>query len=115
MNNINDNITKYRRHEVYGKTLTTLGYTSVLMAFINTYGKVYDKNYYALILNLNNIIEQYLSNGDDKIISKIYLVYQMCISNGKTEKETYNELRHTFYHLPVFAISEVLQRQKRHK
>ena len=115
MSNINDNIIKYRRQELYGKTLITLGYTSILLAFINTYGKIYDQYYYALILNLNNIIEQYLITGDDKIILKLYLVYQKCISSKKTEKQTYNELRHTLYHLPVYSISEVTQRQKRHK
>lgn len=108
------NIIKKYRRDTYGKTLCTLGYTSVLMAFINTYGKIYDNNYFALILNLNNIIEHYLTTNNNEIITKLYNIYKKCIASGKTEKETYNELRHALYHLPVYSICEVIPRQRRH-
>ena len=64
-----------------------LAKTGELIAFINTYGRLYDKFYYALILNLNNIIEHYLVTGNDKIISYLGVVYDQAKGDNKTEKE----------------------------
>lgn len=81
------NIIKKHRRDTYGKTLCTLGYTSVLTAFINTYGKIYDNNYFALILNLNNVTEHYLTTNNDEIITKLYNIYKKCITSGKLKKK----------------------------
>ena len=92
-----------------------LAKTGELIAFINTYGRLYDKFYYALILNLNNIIEHYLVTGNDKIISYLGVVYDQAKGDNKTEKEIYEILRDEFYRLPVFTINEVEQRRLRRK
>ena len=94
-------------------TLVWLEYSSKLISFINTYGPLYDDYYFSLVLNLNNIIEHYLLNGDPKVIGKIYLVYQHCKYYQKNEKETYEELRNVLYQLPVNSISAVKQRSAR--
>ena len=98
------------------KMKSTLGWletASKLIAFINTYGPLYDDYYFSLILNLNNITENYLLNGDPKVIGKVYLVYQHCRYYKKSEKETYDELRSILYQLPVYSISAVKQRSAR--
>lgn len=92
-----------------------LAKTGELIAFINTYGRLYDKFYYALILNLNNIIEHYLVTGNDKIISYLGVVYDQAKGDNKTEKEIYEILRDEFYRLPVYTINEVEQRRLRRK
>lgn len=107
-------ILEKNRNDKFDKTVYWLGYANKLIAFINTYGSLYDDYYFSLILNLNNIIEHYLLNGDPSVIGKIYFVYQHCMSNNKTEKETYEELRNVLYQLPVYSISAVKQRSARH-
>ena len=106
-------VLKKSRSNKFDKTLYWLEYASKLIAFINTYGPLYDDYYFSLILNLNNIIEHYLLNGDPKVIGKVYLVYQHCRYYKKSERETYEELRNVLQQLPVHSISAVKQRSSR--
>ena len=106
---------KDSNYSIFRKTKSRLEFASEIMAFINAYGYIYDKYYFALILNLNNIIEHYLITGNDKIILSLYSVYTRCKTENKTDREIYNELINEFYHLPVYTINEVEQRRLRHK
>lgn len=108
-------ILKEYRNAKYNRTMCWLEYASKLIGFINTYGPLYDDNYFSLILNLNNIVEHYLLSGNPGIIGKLTILFNGCVSNNKTEEETYKELRSVLYQLPVYSIQEVNQRQKRHK
>lgn len=103
------------RNAKFDRTMCWLEYASSLIGFINTYGPLYDDNYFSLILNLNNIVEHYLLTGDPKIIGRLTIISSKCVSDKKTEEETFKELRSVLYQLPVYSISEVNQRQARHK
>ena len=106
-------ITDYRKFNAE-QTLIWLNHINELIAFIHTYGPLYDDYYFSYILNLHNLVEHYLLSNDYKIIGRIYLGYKKCIHNGKTDKETYNALRLILQQLPAYSISEVDERYKRH-
>mgnify|MGYP005800435047 FL=1 len=59
----------------YDKTVETLNKLSELIAFINTYGKLYTKYYEAFIINLNNVSEHFLQSSDFKVIDELYTLY----------------------------------------
>lgn len=101
------------KNRFFQKTNSRLELASKIMAFINTYGPLYDRFYFALILNLNNIIEHYLVTGNDKIILSLYSVYSNDKAENKSEKEIFIDLRNVFYQLPVYTINEVEQRRLR--
>ena len=103
------------RNGKFDRTMCWLGYAYKLIGFINTYGPIYDDNYFSLVLNLNNIVEHYLLTGDPKIISGLTTISSKCTSDNKTAEETFKELRSVLYQLPVYSVSEVNQRQARHK
>lgn len=104
---------KFRRNK-FEKTENVLSFSSKLIAFINTYGPLCDSNYFSLILNLNNVVERYLRTEDSKVIYRLYIIYQKCNAQGKTESETFQELRSALYQLPVYTISEEKSRSDRH-
>ena len=103
------------KENIFRRTNKRLELVSKLIAFINTYGPSYDRFYYSLILNLNNIAEHYLVSGNDRIILSLYLVYSQSKANNKSEREIYNDLRNELYQLPVYTINEVEQRRLRHQ
>lgn len=103
------------KNNIFRRTKIRLEFAYKIIAFINTYGPSYDRFYYSLILNINNIIEHYLLTGNDKIILSLYLVYTQAKANNKSEKETFNDLRNALYQLPVYTINEVEQRRLRHQ
>ena len=59
----------------YDKTVETLNKLAELIAFINTYGKLYTKYYEAFIINLNNMSEHFLQSSDSKVIDELYTLY----------------------------------------
>ena len=103
------------RNAKFNRTMWWLEYAYRLIGFINTYGPLYDDNYFALVLNLNNIVEHYLLTGDPKIISGLTVISSKCTLDNKTAEETFKELRSVLYQLPVYSICEVDQRLARHK
>lgn len=101
------------KNNIFRRTNIRLGFAYKLIAFINTYGPSYDRFYYSLILNINNIIEHYLITGNDKIILSLHLVYTNAKAENKSEKEIFTDLRNALYQLPVYTINEVEQRRLR--
>ena len=99
----------------YNKTVQTLNELSELIAFINTYGKRYDKYYEGFIINLNNIGEHFLQSSNSKVIDELYALYSSLRELKKTEKEIFVELRTVLYELPALEIVETSTREKRHR
>ena len=114
-NNIYDNDREWYWEKKYGKTVETLNKLSELIAFINTYGKLYDKYYEGFIINLNNIGEHFLQSSNSKVIDELYSLYSSLRELKKTEKEIFVELRTVLYELPALEIVETSTREKRHK
>ena len=105
---------QYRKDQ-FAKVETVLRKSSELIAFIRVYGALYDNNYNAFILNLNNVNEHYLQNLDSQLIDKLYDVYASAKEENKSEKENFEQLRAFLYKLPVPSITEVSYRRQRHK
>ena len=105
---------QYRKYQ-FAKVETVLRKSSELIAFIRVYGALYDNNYNAFILNLNNVNEHYLQNLDSQLIDKLYDVYASAKEENKSEKEIFEQLRAFLYKLPVPSITEVSDRRQRHK
>lgn len=114
-NNIYDNDREWYWEKKYDKTVETLNKLSELIAFINTYGKLYDKYYEGFIINLNNIGEHFLQSSNSKVIDELYSLYSSLRELKKTEKEIFVELRTVLYELPALEIVETSTREKRHK
>ena len=72
------------RDSQYDKTVETLNKLAELIAFINTYGPLYDKHYEGFIINLNNVSEHFLQSSNSKVIDELYALYSSlrdcCIS-----------------------------------
>ena len=105
---------QYRKDQ-FAKVETVLRKSSELIAFIRVYGALYDNNYNAFILNLNNVNEHYLQNLDSQLIDKLYDVYASAKEENKSEKEIFEQLRAFLYKLPVPSITEVSDRRQRYK
>lgn len=86
-----------------------------LLAFIRVYGSIYNDNYFAYILNLNNVIEHYLKNLNSDVIDKLYCLFSSLKESNKSEKEILQELLIILSKLPVPAIVEISDRSARHK
>ena len=114
-NNIYDNDREWYWEKKYDKTVETLNKLSELIAFINTYGKLYDKYYEGFIINLNNIGEHFLQSSNSKVIDELYSLYSSLRELKKTEKEIFVELRTVLYELPALEIVETSTREKRYK
>ncbi len=99
----------------YDKTVETLNKLAELIAFINTYGPLYDKHYETFIINLNNIGEHFLQSSNAKVIDELYALYSSLRELKKTEKEIFVELRTVLYELPALEIVETSTREKRHR
>ena len=110
----NDVMNDYRENQ-YNKTVETLNKLSELIAFINTYGKLYDKYYEGFIINLNNVYEHFLHSSDSKVIDELYTLYFSLRGLKKSKKEIFEELRNVLYELPTFEIVETSAREKKHK
>ena len=99
----------------YNSTVETLNKLSELIAFINTYGKLYDKYYEAFIINLNNVSEHFLQSSNSKVIDELYALYYSLKKLKKSKEEIFEELRSVLYKLPAFEIVETSKRAKRRK
>ena len=71
----------------YNKTVETLNKLSELIAFINTYGPLYDKHYEGFIINLNNVSEHFLQSSDSKVIDELYTLYFSLRGLKKSKKK----------------------------
>ena len=99
----------------YDKTVETLNKLSELIAFINTYGKLYTKYYEAFIINLNNVSEHFLQSFDSKVIDELYTLYSSLRELKKSKQEIFEALQIVLCNLPAFEIVETSTREKRHK
>lgn len=99
----------------YNKTVQTLNELSELIAFINTYGKRYDKYYEGFIINLNNIGEHFLQSSNSKVIDELYALYSSLRELKKSKQEIFEALQIVLCNLPAFEIVETSTREKRHK
>ena len=113
--NYKDDDREWYWEKKYNKTVQTLNELSELIAFINTYGKLYDKYYEGFIINLNNIGEHFLQSSNSKVIDELYALYSSLRELKKTEKEIFVELRTVLYELPALEIVETSTREKRHR
>ena len=113
--NYKDDDREWYWEKKYNKTVQTLNELSELIAFINTYGKLYDKYYEGFIINLNNIGEHFLQSSNSKVIDELYSLYSSLRELKKTEKEIFVELRTVLYELPALEIVETSTREKRHR
>ncbi len=113
--NYKDDDREWYWEKKYNKTVQTLNELSELIAFINTYGKRYDKYYEGFIINLNNIGEHFLQSSNSKVIDELYALYSSLRELKKTEKEIFVELRTVLYELPALEIVETSTREKRHR
>ena len=99
----------------YDKTVETLNKLSELIAFINTYGKLYTKYYEAFIINLNNMSEHFLQSSDSKVIDELYTLYSSLRELKKSKKEIFEALQIVLCNLPAFEIVETSTREKNNK
>ena len=99
----------------YDKTVETLNKLSELIAFINTYGKLYTKYYEAFIINLNNVSEHFLQSSDSKVIDELYTLYSSLRELKKSKKEIFEALQIVLCNLPAFEIVETSTREKKNK
>ena len=105
---------KYRKDQL-NKIENVLRKSSELIAFIRVYGAPYAQNYLGYILNIDNMVEQYLVNQDSKRIDALYEVYLNLKNTEKTEREVFEKLRLVLEKLHAYEISEVEYRTARHK
>ena len=99
----------------YNKTVQTLNELSELIAFINTYGKRYDKYYEGFIINLNNIGEHFLQSSNSKVIDELYALYSSLRELKKSKQEIFEALQIVLCNLPAFENVETSTREKRHR
>ena len=99
----------------YDKTVETLNKLAELIAFINTYGKLYTKYYEAFIINLNNMSEHFLQSSDSKVIDELYTLYSSLRELKKSKKEIFEALQIVLCNLPAFEIVETSTREKKNK
>ena len=99
----------------YDKTVETLNKLAELIAFINTYGKLYTKYYEAFIINLNNMSEHFLQSSDSKVIDELYTLYSSLRELKKSKKEIFEALQIVLCNLPAFEIVETSTREKNNK
>lgn len=90
----------------------TLRKVSELIAFIRVYGSMFDDNYIAYVLNLNNISERFIQNFDSATIDDLYDTYLRLKQQTNTQ-EIYEELRLKMQKLPAYMIVESSARQYR--
>ena len=107
-------INEYKKSQ-FNSIKTTLLKSSELIAFIRVYGTAYTQNYMGYILNIDNMVEQYLVNQNSKRIDDLYEVYLNLKNTEKTEREVFEKLRLVLERLHEFEISEVESRIARHK
>lgn len=107
-------INEYKKNQ-FNSIKTTLLKSSELIAFIRVYGAPYAQNYLGYILNIDNMVEQYLVNQDSKRINALYEVYLNLKNTEKTEREVFEKLRLVLEKLHAYEISEVEYRTARHK
>ena len=100
------------RDSQYDKTVETLNKLAELIAFINTYGPLYDKHYEGFIINLNNVSEHFLQSSNSKVIDELYALYSSLRELKKSKQEIFEELRNVLYELPTFEIVETSAREK---
>ena len=96
----------------YDKTVETLNKLAELIAFINTYGKLYTKYYEAFIINLNNVSEHFLQSSDSKVIDELYTLYSSLRELKKSKKEIFEALQIVLCNLPASEIVETSTREK---
>ena len=99
----------------YDKTVETLNKLAELIAFINTYGPLYDKHYEGFIINLNNVSEHFLQSSNSKVIDELYTLYSSLRELKKSKKEIFEALQIVLCNLPAFEIVETSTRAKRLK
>ena len=103
------------RDSQYDKTVETLNKLAELIAFINTYGPLYDKHYEGFIINLNNVSEHFLQSSNSKVIDELYALYSSLRELKKSKQEIFEALQIVLCNLPAFEIVETSTREKRHK
>ena len=106
-------INEYKKNQ-FNFIKTTLLKSSELIAFIKVYGSTYTENYMGYILNIDNMVEQYLVSQDSKRIDDLYDVYLNLKNTSKTEREIFEKLRLVLEKLHAYEISEVESRTARH-
>ena len=99
----------------YNKTVETLNKLSELIAFINTYGELYDKHYEGFIINLNNVSEHFLQSSNSKVIDELYALYSSLRELKKSKQEIFEALQIALCNIPAFEIVETSIRAKRRK
>lgn len=113
MDNRLEIINEYKRKQ-FDSIKTTLLKSAELIAFI----RVYDtdaKFHMGYIVNINNMVEQYLVSQDSKRIDNLYEIYLNFKNTEKSEHEVFEKLRLALEKLHAYEISEVENRTIRHK
>ena len=113
MDNRLEVINEYKKKQ-FNSIKTTLLKSSELIAFIKVYGAAYTQNYMGYILNIDNMVEQYLVSQNSKRIDDLYEVYLNLKNTEKTEREVFEKLRLVLEKLHTYEISEVESRTARH-
>lgn len=103
------------RDSQYDKTVETLNKLAELIAFINTYGPLYDKHYEGFIINLNNVSEHFLQSSNSKVIDELYALYSSLRELKKSKQEIFEALQIALCNIPAFEIVETSTRAKRLK
>ena len=114
MDNRLEVINEYKKKQ-FNSIKTTLLKSSELIAFIKVYGAAYTQNYMGYILNIDNMVEQYLVSQNSKRIDGLYEIYLNLKNTAKTEREVFEKLRLVLEKLHTYEISEVESRTDRYK
>jgi len=81
-------------NEKFRSTKNFLEHVCVLLAFINTYGPLYDETYYDLIKKLYSVTQDFLETMEPKPIYLIYIDYSN-VKNDKSEIEILNVIKNS--------------------
>lgn len=92
---------------------TVLKKSAELIAFIAVYEFKNDDNYFSFIININNLNEHFIKNGNPTIINKLYDIFYKDKKENTPNKEIFNKLRHIMYELPIMSISLIDERSKK--
>ena len=107
----------YRTYEnsKFHSTMGWLERAMIFIGFVDTYGPMYDENYFSLISKLNAIIEYYLLTGDYKYIAELIIRINHSIVSDTPVEETFNLIKNYLEEVPVDSINGVRQKLVKRK